>query len=56
MDENEKPLSTRFWTWDMVALAAVNIIFIILIIAGLWVVAGAVHAPVTAWLKGLFGV
>ena len=53
MDANEKPLQQRFWTWDMIALLAVNIVFIVMIIVGLWLVLGALHGPFMAWLENL---
>lgn len=53
MDEDEKPLTTRFWTGDMLALLGLNIVFIVLIIVGLWLIGTALYPPFLAWLKNV---
>lgn len=53
MTTNKKP---GFWTWDMILLAGVNLLFILIIIFCVVILYQMLSAPVETWLGRVFGV
>jgi hypothetical protein len=55
MDDNEQTLNNRFWTPDMILLAALNIVLVGGIFFGLLLIYTVFSVPVTAWINQTFG-
>lgn len=50
-----KPEKKPFWTWDIIALLALNLLFLGMILAACWALFGQIKAPLTAWLEQMTG-